>query len=225
MFITCFGATRMLPAMAGNPFYFFYEQNNAHITQETSWKGNAIKEQSYIEIQKVFQVLFDRVLGVSIGDDSAKIQNQDYILGELLASADFGAISKTEDVNAGYDNGRFAIYKTYFSQLNMTGHEETSIMGEQGEEYIHAHNSYLQVAYDFGIPVGIVFLAFCLFTFILTLIKAWKQGSTSLYAFLPLLITAGFGVASLFEWVYHPCNPLGFAFLLILPFCLEKINL
>ena len=85
-----------------------------------------------------------------------------------------------------------------------------------GKSFMHAHNSYIQVAYDFGVPVGVVFLVFCLFAFLRSLKRAFAAGVKTELGFLPMFIIIGFGVASLFEWVYHICNPLGMSFLIML---------
>ena len=93
---------------------------------------------------------------------------------------------------------------------------------ENGNVIIHAHNAYIQTAYDFGIILGAMFALLCLYVLFASIYK------TSLYAkerqYLPmiLILTVGFMTAGMFEWVYHPMNPLGFAFLLSCVLLSEK---
>mgnify|MGYP006922442532 CR=1 FL=1 len=67
---------------------------------------------------------------------------------------DLSVYEKTEE----YANGRMDIFRAYLEQLNLTGHEEMGAILPNGELAVHAHNIYLQVAYDHGIVVGVVFL-------------------------------------------------------------------
>ena len=133
--------------------------------------------------------------------------------GVLLASAEDGIPADSGTVTGQYANGRLEIFRAYYEQLNMTGHESMSALDANGEPLMHAHNSYLQAAFDFGIPIGVLFVVLCLFLFIKSVVRAYRYGQNSIYEFLPLFVIIGFGVASLFEWVYHPANPLGFLFL------------
>lgn len=211
-FVMTFSATRMLPAMAGNPFYFWYERPNAYFTSETPWKGGEDDiRQTYIDIQMTLQMLFGRVFTV---EEEGEQPEADYAMGALLVSVADTVSLDTQEATVQYANGRLEIFKAYLSQLNKTGHDTMSALDANGEPLMHAHNSYLQVAYDFGIPLGILFLALCLAIFIRSVWQAHRWGYQSIYAAFPMFLVIGFGVASMFEWAYHPCNPLGFAFLL-----------
>lgn len=50
------------------------------------------------------------------------------------------------------------IFRAYIGEMNLTGHDEMGAMLPNGELAVHAHNIYLQVAYDHGLVVGVVFL-------------------------------------------------------------------
>lgn len=60
------------------------------------------------------------------------------------------------------------IYAYYLQHLNFVGH--TSSEGvfylEDGTEIGHAHNMFLQMAYDYGIIVGIIFLSIYMVLFV-----------------------------------------------------------
>ena len=115
-----------------------------------------------------------------------------------------------------YTNGRVDIYRSYIEQLNMTGHTEMGAVLKDGEIATHAHDIYLQVAYDHGIPVGIVFVLVGAATFIASLLYYGKQKKTISYAALPAVITAAVAVAGIVEWIYHLSNPCGYLLMLVI---------
>ncbi len=214
-FVMTFSATRMIPAMAGNPFYFWYEEPNAYFTSETPWKGGETLSETYIDIRKTLSMLFERLF---IGEEQRQIsfnKQNDITPGALYASAD--PMVKVDDASdtMQYSNGRLEIFSAYIGQLNMNGHETMSVNDANGNAIMHAHNSYIQVAYDFGIPMGIVFLLLCGVIFIRSCLYVRRNNEAEDISVLPLIVVVGFGVASVFEWAYHIANPLGFVFLLM----------
>ena len=80
----------------------------------------------------------------------------------------------------------------------------------------HAHNIYLQVAYDHGIPVGIIFLLVGMISFIKSCIYYVKKKDVVAYAALPAVITIAVAVMGLVEWVFHISNPCGLALLFVI---------
>lgn len=212
-FIMSFSATRIVPAMAGNPFYFWYEQPNAFIQEDTPWSGGD-NPAIYINIQMTMEQLFGRLFATET-KKSDEIADAGYTLGGMTASIEDTAVSMTDESNNRYDNGRLEIYKTYLKQLNMEGHEEMSTIDSKGQTIMHAHNSYIQVAYDFGYVVGILFLGVCFAFFVRSCINVYRGEQKSMCFYLPLLLVVAFGVSSVFEWVYHIANPLGFMFLIM----------
>lgn len=214
-FIMSFSATRMLPAMSGNPFYFWYEEPNAYFAADTPWNGGTELSETYIDIQMTLKMLFGRLLSVGDLDASARTEPSEIRMGPLYASTKPSVNLELSEATSQYANGRLEIYKAYFEQLNMIGHESSSAVADNGEVLVHAHNSYLQVAFDFGIGLGIIFLIVCLVTFIRSCVSVSKSGQNDKYSYLMPLVVVGFGVASLFEWLYHIANPLGLVFLLM----------
>ena len=111
-------------------------------------------------------------------------------------------------------NGRMTIFSSYLKQLNMWGHDEMGALLPNGEIAIHAHNTYLQVAYDRGIPVGILFVL-VLLTGLITGIRYYKknQKAEPLSLITPAVVI-GFMVAGLSEWVFQYSNPMTIALML-----------
>lgn len=115
-----------------------------------------------------------------------------------------------------YTNGRIDIFRSYIEQLNMTGHEEMGAVLMDGSIATHAHNIYLQVAYDHGIPVGILFVVTGLGTFITSLLYYNRKKDKITYAALPVVVTLAVAVAGMVEWIFHLCNPCGFVLMLVI---------
>lgn len=115
-----------------------------------------------------------------------------------------------------YTNGRMDIFRSYIEQLNMTGHEEMGALLGNGEIATHAHNIYLQAAYDYGIPVGIVFVLVGIATFLCACLYYHREKDTISYAALPAVITVAVAVAGMVEWIYHLSNPCGFILMLVI---------
>lgn len=121
-----------------------------------------------------------------------------------------------------YSNGRLEIFKRYIAQWNLTGHDEMGVELADGSLSVHAHNTYLQVIHDHGLITGLVYLLLGAVSLVQMFRYAWKHlrirgaQETDAYAALPLAVFLAFAVAGLVEWLFHPCNPLGFATMVIL---------
>ena len=80
----------------------------------------------------------------------------------------------------------------------------------------HAHNSYMQVAYDHGVPVGILFILVVTGGLIYSIIYYKKQYKEVRFAIFPAVVIVSFMIGGLTEWIFHPSIPIGFAFLIAL---------
>jgi O-antigen ligase len=135
----------------------------------------------------------------------------------LTAEGDMAAgEEQTEEEEDSYANGRMEIFKLYYKHLNKNGHDDMGIMQPDGTFTVHAHNIYLQVAYDHGIFVGVVFILLGAATLVQAAIYYHKRKDDTLCALLPLALLILFGVAGLTEWIFHPCCPIAYCFLLTL---------
>ena len=221
-FPVCFTAARTIPAMIVRPEMYWIEPFDGAIQ-----RGTAPDSEYYMSIQRFLQVLGIKARGLPEFMGETWITKEEFSAPEpvLIASADDSAglrgvlLSEPlpenpvdENVSADqYTNGRLSIFKAYLSQLNLKGHEEMGAVLEGGNLAIHAHNIYLQIAFDNGIPTGVIFLLLMLFT----LYRGWRFKERSL---LPLVLTAAFMAVGMAEWVSHMCNPLCVAAVLsILP--------
>ncbi|NLL78187.1 MAG: hypothetical protein GX235_13270 [Clostridiales bacterium] len=119
---------------------------------------------------------------------------------------------KTEE----YANGRVDIFRAYLDQLNLKGHDEMGALLPDGTLAVHAHNIYLQVAYDHGIFVGIVFIVLGAATFVQGCIFFVRRKNSVACAAMPVAIVVAFAMAGLVEWIFHLCHPAGFTLLVVL---------
>ncbi|MFR7844070.1 MAG: hypothetical protein ACLU3U_14015 [Gallintestinimicrobium sp.] len=79
------------------------------------------------------------------------------------------------------------------------------------------YNTHLcRSSHDHGLIVGIYFLCFGAGSICLMFAYAIKKIREDAYAVLPLAVMLGFCVAGLVEWLFHPCNPLGFSAMALL---------
>ena len=115
------------------------------------------------------------------------------------------------------------IYKKYLSLLDWKGHKDVAIPGDDGKMIAHAHNAYIQVAYDFGIGAGIYFLIFCV-VFAIRSILYYAKHRGEKAGIIPVAVIGTFGVCGLVEWVMLPYIPTGFALFFVLVLLMPKIK-
>ncbi len=113
-------------------------------------------------------------------------------------------------------NGRITIFTSYINELNMWGHDEMGALLPNGEIAVHAHNTYLQVAYDHGIFAGIVFALVNIGAMVMGVVAYSKKRKEEPLSMITFAIAAGFTVAGITEWVFMFSNPLTIALMLSL---------
>ena len=126
-------------------------------------------------------------------------------------TADYVDTSNPIDV---ISNGRITIFRSYIKELNMTGHEGMGVLLPNGEISIHAHNTYIQVAFDNGIIVGILFVIVLIAGLICSVRRYTKDCGTQGLCLISCAVIIGFMVAGISEWVFHYCNPMTVALML-----------
>lgn len=215
MFPVTFTFTRIIPPLNDDPVIYDYEPSIV-----TIYKGTEPDNEYYMTLDRFIDVFMSKVL--DIGDSTARADRGIMIREEnIIYLADAGD-SGIEDINDKEDdtelskldeeedvsNGRFDIYRSYIEQSDMAGHDEMGAILSDGSEASHAHNIYLQAIYDHGWIVGICVGLFLLYSVVIGMLRT-KHKHMSEYMLMIPVITTGFMVAGLVEWILHPCNPYG----------------
>lgn len=228
-----FSVQRTMPALVSDPK--LYEIEYAMNYPDDVLRGRKLKSLDYMMVGRFMDVFGEKIFGLPEGTfdvygwhrlyrqthDSEGNEISD--TQELVASLSY--VPEASGIEDGlvedsqkddYTNGRLDIFRSYIEQLNMTGHQEMGAVLQNGEIATHAHNIYLQVAFDHGIFVGIVFVVFGIATFAAACLYYHRKKETISYAALPAVVTVAVAVAGLVEWIYHLSNPCGFVLMLVI---------
>ena len=209
---------RLLPAVYNDPYIFEFEDSATAIH-----KDEAADSSKYMSVQRLFDVVEDKLLA----DASAAGQEYEEIMlclkGQLeggvylmpgqplVVSAGAAGLKEAGD----FSNGRMDIFAAYIKEWNLNGHKIMGVPLSDGTLAVHAHNTYLQVIHDHGLVTGILFVIFGAVSCVLMFIYAVKKIKEDPYAVLPLAVFIGFAVAGLVEWLFHPCNHIGFSVMIV----------
>ncbi|MDE6185063.1 MAG: hypothetical protein K2G39_06525, partial [Lachnospiraceae bacterium] len=181
-----FSVQRNVPILASDPF--LYEIEYSMYCPEDVMRGRNLDSKNFMRVGRFIDVFAEKIFGIPEGtfdiygeieeyerthpkQNAAKAAEENALDVDLVASADGIPKELSEGMDEipednDYTNGRLDIFRSYIEQLNMTGHEEMGAVLKNGEIATHAHNIYLQVAYDHGIFVGILFVIVGVATFI-----------------------------------------------------------
>lgn len=221
-----FTAVRMIPAVVNDPVRYDIEfQDKSFMIYE----GDPINSDKYMTVRRFFDTLFGRFqtqgqrAAVDRNDKTKRLALEETgelaFVGAGLAGLERRSVDsdvKGETVSEmDISNGRFAIFEDYLKAITFRGHPRMGPEDREGSEYPHAHNSYLQVAYNFGWVAGVIFLILCALTLWRAINLYLKYGKEYTIFAVPFALVVVFGFESLTEWAYHPCIPAGFSFILM----------
>ncbi len=224
-FPVVFTAQRIVPSVEASPILHEIEELPTEVVH-----GRVMNSNYYITIQRFVQVFQMKVLGIPeercveanciVREDGEPAYINEYFANQeevLLASEeDMAASGEEEKEDESYTNGRMDIFRLYYENLNRIGHQDMGIMEPDGTFTVHAHNIYLQVAYDHGIYVGIVFIILGAGTLVQAAVYYHRRKEDTVCAALPLAVLILFAVAGLTEWIFHPCCPIAYCLLVTL---------
>lgn len=207
---------RVVPAVVNEPVRYEIEPQDRNYM---IYEGDKVDSDKYMTIRRYFTLFLFRFQTeegearntINIADEAgllAYIGKHSLPVQLPSSQGDDIVLEKEDDIS----NGRFDIYLDYLKRITIEGHDKMMI---EGKEYAHAHNSYLQVAYDFGLIAGVAFLLLCAFTLWRSIVLAYRYGKNYSIYFVPFSLIVVFGFISLTEWAFHPCNSVGFAFLFV----------
>lgn len=216
-----FTAQRTIPAVAADVSAHEIEEFPSELVH-----GRDLDSYYYITIERFIQAFQMKVLGLpeekclnaflyfSRADGTTGYRSPYLELGSRILLASVEDMAAAEKEEESYTNGRMYIFKQYCDRLDRRGHDDMGIMEPDGNYLAHAHNIYLQVAYDHGIPVGAVFLLLGIGTLIQAAFYYRRHREDRECALFPLALLILFAVAGLTEWIFHPCCPIAFCLLL-----------
>lgn len=209
---------RILPAIYNDPYIYEVEEGASAV-----YKDEPKNSENYMSVSYFKYVMEEKLFAdASVDREDAKmlmlcmthtLRRDDslYVKPRTVLAASEADLSAGED----FSNGRFEIYRCYIEEWNLTGHEEMGVVLPDGSISVHAHNTYLQVIHDHGLITGAVYLLLGVVSICLMFVFAVKKIREDAWAILPLAVFIGFAVASLVEWLFHPCNPMGFSMMVI----------
>lgn len=150
------------------------------------------------------------------GDPPPQWYDEDYwALDPTTGEWEFAYWKVIDEENSDVTNGRTEIFRSYYEQLNDEGHEDMGALLPDGSIAAHAHNIYLQVAYDNGKIIGIMFAIWCLVICIRSMAVFIKKKDADLAVGILPAVSVTYTVCGITEWISHPCNPVGMILMLV----------
>ncbi len=201
---------RILPAIYNDPYIYEVEESAAAIHRDDPKDSTGYMSVSYFKYVMDNKLFADASLLKEEAEELMLCMSRElYVKPQITLVAGDGEFGPEEAED--FSNGRFEIFKCYMDHWNLTGHDEMGVPLPDGSISVHAHNTYLQVIHDHGLLVGGLYLVFGAVSAYMMFVYAVKKSKEDKNAALPLAVFIGFAVASLVEWLFHPCNPLGFS--------------
>jgi hypothetical protein len=223
-----FTVVRMIPAVVNEPVSYSLELT------DDEWGiniGEPIYSENYMNMERFLILLFSRFAKSdgTAGEVEAVVDNTELLAFNSNEIRDVQILNYTDgdrnyeiDTDNDVSNGRFDIFLSYIKEIGFKGHPGMALNVDGTDKYGHAHNSYLQISYNFGIIAGVVFLIICVISLWKSANIAIRQGRKYNIYFVPFALIVAFGLISLTEWAFHPCIPAGFCFLLMQPLLIKE---
>lgn len=224
--------TRCLPALVSRPYIMDTEVFKGNIVageKLDSYRYMNFRRYLDLSAEKIM-VYIDKLIGISGEEESFGAVSPPVLLASadasslpvsdgdilLLASAEGVETDEEEEERNEISNGRLDIFSAYLKQLDFKGHESMVLFENDEPVYYHAHNSFIQTAYDSGIQTAAVFLLLGVFGFFRSILIYKRYANEMPCSIMSLVVIISFGTASLTEWVFHPCIVLGFSCFFVL---------
>ncbi len=198
LFNVTYLAIRYLPAKTDNPHFFTWECNE----EINVLKGDPVDSPKYTSMTQYLRMFFGKWgIYIKVDDVEANEFEQEH-----------GNDGVTIDTSRDVTNGRTRIWKDFLPRMRFLGHDPGHIIREEdGEVIFHAHNTYFQTAYQFGIPAGLLLLLLTMYSLFQTgkqVLKKKELTGDRVFSF--LMIGTCF-IGMLTEWIGHPAYILCFA--------------
>ena len=184
--------------------------------------GEKANSRFYLNAENMLRSFGDR-FGISIPIPESLLETgMDELGGNESEEQTMLVLSGYDEQPEDMSNGRLDVYKEYLQHIHFYGHESMNEDGDYQMGQAHAHNSFLQVAFDYGILAGISLVVICLAIVIICVVRIIRNQDRSPAIWLSLLITVGFIGASLTELVYNINIPLCLGLCFAMMYVLRK---
>ena len=200
-FLPVYGTIRWLPTILHHPVWYEGEYSVARVHSFDSPFS-----EKYVELDEFMEALLGRILhtlNLVQRCDPLVLRAHAAVDMENLEQVDLVETPWTEDVAL---RTRLTIYKTYWDNLNWFGHgldQGYYLIGEEAYMSRHAQNLWLQMAYTYGIPAGVL-------SVVLSVAVLWVQGRGMMrrredpYAVIPFFVCVAYLVFGVMEIVWNP---------------------
>lgn len=199
LFPVVYGCVRYLPTILHHPVWFEGEYNaDTSVHSYDPWNS-----ERYITFEKAVDFNIGRILqmlGIDFQITEGTVKIDTPLTMKVLAAEPGEPGSSPDNPFAlpGIDfsssiSVRKTIYAYYFSHLNLMGHVsgDSTFYIRNNLTFGHAHNMFLQVAFDYGIPAGIIFLLWNALCLVRLLCRKNLQGLTAA-VFVTAILLFGF---------------------------------
>lgn len=210
LFPIVYGGIRYLPIILHHPIWFTGEYSESQsIRSFDPWDS-----ERYISFEEAVDVNIGRILLLFEGNDHKElggIEGRNLLVLKAYASA---SVPLEEDSAHPYGpldldtknsiEIRKQIYKYYCSHLNFLGHrrEEKGFYLLSNMYIPHAHNLFLQMAYDYGIPVGLLFFGIMVWC-VIRLIR-WGKREEGMNSWILLFFLSSIIIYGMTELTLNP---------------------
>jgi len=221
-FVPSYYMVRYIPAYVNDPV-FFEGDDNAYSMLMKVQKDDPIDSEKYVELGDAVKGFFGRLLWFVdfASNEVSRLFRPSMVV--YAAEEDFGSdgeayIEPGSDrehpvltVEEGYSSSfkvRASIYMFYLKNLNLLGHSRNDRTVWITKDYNppHAHNLFLQIAFDFGVLVGVLFIFLVGSAYYTVVRKAMAERYGACYYMLMVLsyFTTAFVLFGMLEidWTY-----------------------
>lgn len=203
-FPTIYLCIRYLPTVMHHPVWFEGE----YVEGESVCSFDPWNSEKYISFERALYVDVGRVLElIGVSSQSWIPQLMDFIQALPVHAEELDVQEIEAEAGSNPDNpfnpsgelaywssteARKIIYTYYWNHLNLVGHDKqhSGFWISRDTYYGHAHNMFLQVAYDYGIIPGILFLLVYLYS-LYRAFRLWLKGNWTCIVFLLAILCFG----------------------------------
>lgn len=184
LFPAVYGCVRYLPTVLHHPVWFEGEYNeDFSVHSYDPWNSDRYVSFGEVLENNIGRIL--QILGIEFSGEDGQVRFKTSNTLTVYAAAP-GEPGSSPDNPFSFEETDFynsvsirrTIYYYYATHLNLVGHskDNAGFYMEQGVYQDHAHNMFLQIAYDYGVFAGILFLIWNVWCLIRLLLRKDMQG-------------------------------------------------